>query len=103
MATKGETVTLRRYTGSGSAPLASYSDLVVTAKVALATPEELVAGIDLKRRRLIFSPTPLEAASWPSPVTGKDAVMIDGTKFVIQTWSPIRMGSTVVRIEAQIG
>lgn len=100
---KGQSLTLRRYTGPDLAPLSTWADLPIIAKVIPANTEELAAGINMTGRRLILSPTALEAASWPEPETGRDAIMDGDARRVIEVWSLIKMGSTVVRIEVQVG
>lgn len=100
LAKHGQAVTLRRYTGPANAPLSTWTDTPIGAKVVPATPQEIVQGISAKSARIIASPT--DVGDGPV-VTARDAIMIGSAKMVIAIWSPISIGDCVVRIKGRIG
>lgn len=100
LAAKGQPVVLRRYTGPAGAPLSTWTDTPIIAKVTPATPVEIVAGISAKSARIIASPS--DVGDGPV-VTARDAIMIGPARMVITIWSPISIGDRVVRIEGRIG
>lgn len=98
LASAGEPVVLRKFTGTGSNPLAKWTDLTLIAKVNPLTPEEIAAGVNQRRRNLILPPITGRA-----PVVGRDAIMFGSDKFVVQQWHERRIGGDVVRVEVQAG
>ena len=98
LAEGGETVTLRRYTNP---TLTTYEDTdPFLAKVIQVTPEEIANGVSANKRRAIISPADIGDGA---VAVNKDAVIVDGRKYTITAWSPIRIGTTPVRINAELG
>jgi hypothetical protein len=60
---RGETVTLRRYFGSG--PSRTNTDLTLPAKVKGLTVEQLIGALTQQTYFIVLSPTPIIRDGWP--------------------------------------
>ena len=73
---KGDTITLRRYFGTG--PTRTNTDLTLVAKVKGLTEQQLIGNVAQQTFMVIMSPTPLIADGWPhvsSPAITPDQVV----------------------------
>jgi hypothetical protein len=77
----GETIVLRRYTGTGVGRVPH--DTNVRARVAGYSELELVGGIQQGDRRLIVLVEDLENAGFAMPVTPNDKIVLRGTMISI--------------------
>jgi hypothetical protein len=105
---KGQDVRLQRLAAN-----VSVAEVTVRAFVRGYAPEELVGGIAQNDSKMIFSPTQIQSASWPSPaVTAAnldarvpikgDRVFIAGKARNIEAAVGIYMDNVLVRLEAQV-
>jgi hypothetical protein len=72
----GETIILRRYTGTGTTRVAA--DTNVRARVTGYHAEELVGGIQQGDRKIIMLVEDLEDAGFSLPVLATDKVILNG-------------------------
>ena|SRR3990167_2691912 len=79
----GETVYLRRYSGSGEARAAT--DYAVKARVTEFDPEELVGGIVVGDRQIIASVEDVTASGITLPIVATaDKIVVRGKELVIK-------------------
>lgn len=91
---------LRRYTGPESAPLSTWVDSPIQAKLTPASAEEIVAGISSASFWIIASPT--DVGTDPVGIA-KDVVILAGAEKKVMRWSVIAVGTEPVRIEGRLG
>lgn len=82
MGQRGETVIMRRYTGSDYPRTAT--DAAVTAVVAANDQAQLAGSLQQGERRLIVLAEDLAAASWPEPPRKNDKVVVRGKELNIE-------------------
>jgi len=100
LAKHGQTATLRRWTGSGSAR--TPVDVTVRVRAQDYRVEELVGGIEQGDTRVVLSPTQIVAAGWPGPQgwpRNGDAIIIAGREREIVSAPPQVIDDVVVRID----
>lgn len=94
----GETITLRRVTGTALIAL----DVDVRACVRGYAPAELVANIKQGDSKVIVSPTEMKRAQWTWPPRVGDRAVIGGKVRAVEEANPITMGGELVRIELRV-
>jgi len=72
--TAGQTVTLRRLTGTQAIPF----DVAVKASIRGYQPDELIGPIQQGDREAIVAPQAMALAGWPLPPKRNDKLIIDG-------------------------
>lgn len=97
LAAHGQSVTLRRFTGVGSAR--TFTDATVRAFVRDYRPDELAGGIVQGDTVVTLSPTDVAAGGLPKI---GDKVVIDGRERTVQAAPPVRIAGMVVRINLQV-
>jgi hypothetical protein len=91
----------------------SVAEVTIRAFVRGYAPEELVGGIAQNDSKMIFSPTPIISANWPSPAMTAanldarvpikgDRAFIAGKARNIEAAVGIYMDNVLVRLEAQV-
>jgi hypothetical protein len=91
----GQTVMLRRYTGTGNPrPKTDLAD--VPAFVRAVKADDLVGDIKQTSSKVILSPTDIMTL-WPLK-TG-DKVVFDGVEREVEAVKPIKLANTLVRCE----
>ena len=100
IAETGETVFVRRYTGTTSA----YVEVECLAMVRGYNPHEVVAGSYVVNgdRKVIISPASLDNGTWPFPPKVNDKVVVGGKVHNVQYPDIIKMADKAVRIEMQV-
>jgi hypothetical protein len=104
LATKGDDVLLRRRIGTTG----TFVSLPCRAAVRGYSPQELVGDITQQDAKVILSPTPLAAGTWPGAAGGPaypqngDVFLIGGKPRKVESATPIRMAGQIVRIEARV-
>lgn len=111
LADVGQTITLRRYTGTQKIPF----NVECRAVVRGYQPEELVGGITQQDAMVILSPTEIEAKGWPGPNSSAtptnedrrvpkkgDAAVINGKVRNVEAAAGIYVDNTLVRIEMRV-
>ena len=109
IARAGETVTLRRTTGT------AYFDVTLPAVVRGYKPSELISGSGIVQgdSMVIISPTALDRAQWPggqSPTTKgdvriprtTDAIIRQGISRTVISANPFYARGQLVRVEVQV-
>lgn len=94
----GETVTLRRMTGTQRIPL----DVECRAVVTGYAPNELVGSIEQGDRKVILSPTEMRRRQWVWPPRRGDRVLIGGKTFQVEAVDNRTAGDELVRTELRI-
>jgi hypothetical protein len=92
----GETVTLRRSTGSTNQ---SLFDVTFKAVVKPIDPAELVDGYDQEQTQVIFSPSALKAARWPLPPVAGDLIVIKDQTRAVDKVKLRHVGDQLARID----
>lgn len=110
LARKGETITLRRQTGSS---IQAVFEVTGKAIVRGYSPRDLIGGITQTDSLVIMSPTNIFGAQWPGgrapgsfvdpriPVKG-DRVIIQGRVRMVEAVGPVFVGDELVRIEMRV-
>lgn len=98
LASTGETITLRRTTGTQRVPL----DVTCRAVVRNYRPIELVGEIQQGDSLVILSPTEMAQAQWPWPPKNSDLVVVAGRQRAVQGVTPFYLDGTLVRVELQV-
>lgn len=98
----GETVQIRRYTGSG--PSAPWLDVACRARVTGFTPQEMIGGIQQGDRKVILLHDDLIAAGFALPITNADFCVVMGKPHAIRVPDNAtrRVGNVTVAYELQI-
>lgn len=78
----GETVLVRRYTGTGQNR--PYFEAAVKARVIGFKPQELIGGLRQGDQRLILLNEDLLNAQFPTPLLDTDKVVVNGREITIQ-------------------
>ena len=94
----GETVKLRRTTGTQQIPL----DVECRACVRNFAPTDFVGPIVPGDRFVILSPTEMKRAQWTWPPRANDKLFIGGRQYTVQAANPISIGGVLARIEMQV-
>jgi len=84
----GQTVTLRRVTGTQQIPF----DVDVKASVRNARPDEVIGNVTQFDRVAIISPAEIAARQWPGPPRRLDRVIIEGVTTVVEAAEPRNIG-----------
>jgi hypothetical protein len=107
LATKGETVTLRRRIGTTN----TFVEVSVRARLTGFRAEELVGPVKQTDSMFIMSPTQINAASgrWPGAAGGSVYPRIGdfirsagGSDRRIEAVQPVRIGDVIVRYEGRV-
>lgn len=106
LASRGQSVTLRRRIGTSS----NFVDLTIRARVAGYSTVDLIAGVKATDSKFIASPTPIVIAgvAWPGAAGGSqwpkigDFVVVNSVQRRIEQVQPVVIGDEVVRIEGRI-
>lgn len=85
-AAEGETITLRRYSGSGNARVPSDYPMIAVRVYAEGTPADLVDGLQQRDRVVIVMAEDVEGAGFPTPIreTADKIVTRDGRELTIK-------------------
>jgi hypothetical protein len=80
----GETVTIRRYSGTGGSR--TYTDYAARARVMEFQPSELVGNLTQGARKLIVIARDLETAGFTFPLlpNGNDKIRVRGKEMTVQ-------------------
>lgn len=105
LATRGETVTLRRRIGTGS----TFVDLPVRARVSGYKSEEVLGAVRITDSKFIMTPSQIvaAAATWPGAAGGSqwpiigDFLIVQGRQRRIEQTQPVVIGDQIVRIEGR--
>jgi hypothetical protein len=97
----GETVTIRRYTGTGETR--PHVDWPVTARVKGYQPQELLAGIDQGDVNVIVLADDLDGSTITEPLVKGDSVIIRGRERAIMAVddNTRRIGATLIAYDLQ--
>lgn len=97
-----ETVTLRRYTGTGANR--PFFDTEVSARVTGYQPSDLVGDIRQGDRQVIMLADDLIVAQFPMPVRQTDRLIVGGKECSIEALDDRtrRIGSTLIAYELRI-
>lgn len=111
LALDGMNIELRSVTPG---PAGIYLPVTVRAVVRRYQPEELVGGITQSHRRIIISPTQIEAEGWPGPQSSSDPstrdrrvpkkgdkAIVAGRMYNVEDAHGIYVDDGLVRIEMQ--
>lgn len=105
LAPYGETVSLRRYSGTGSGRVATdYSG--IAARVREYHPDELIGGIVQGDRECIILAADVEGSGFPLPfVATVDYVVVRGAQLIIKSVdnNSRRIGDTLIAYEIRTG
>lgn len=95
----GETVSVRRYTGTG--PTRTYADTTALARVTGFQPKDLVGSIVQGDRKVIML---VDTLSSVLPLTTADSVIIRGREVKIKAIddNTRRIGGTLIALELQV-
>lgn len=98
----GETITIRRYTGTG--PDRPYFDASVRARVTRYEPHEIVGLIQQGDRRIILLAEDMVAAQIPLALTNGDKVVVRGDELNIEGSddNTRRVAGELIAIELQV-
>jgi hypothetical protein len=99
----GETVTLRRYSGSGDSRTATdYTP--IAARVVGYQPSELVDDVQQGDRKVILLAEDVTALSFPAPVLITDKIVVRSKEMAIQAIddSSRRVGETLIAYEIRV-
>ncbi len=111
LAEVGQTITLRRFTGTQKIPF----NVECRAIVRGYSPEELVNGITQQDSMVILSPSEIERKGWPGPQSSadpsnvdrriprkSDAAVIAGAQRNVEAAVGIYVAGALVRIEMRV-
>lgn len=94
IARAGETVTLRRLTGTNPIPF----DVKAKASIRRGdTAVETVGASNAFTHDVTISNAEIEAAQWPGPPVEGDLVIRDGQKLVVLNVTTLKIGDVVAR------
>jgi hypothetical protein len=94
----GQTVTVRRLSGTQQIPL----DVVVRAVVRGYGPDELLGGVQQGDRRVILTQHEMEQGQWCWPVKVQDRVIIDGRTTTVQSVETRKIGNDIAMYVLQV-
>ncbi len=101
IASSGEEIKLRRYTGTGASR--PFSDYSLRAKVAGYAPEEIVGNIQQGDRNIVALAEDVFNAQFPVPVKLDDKVIVRGKELAILAVddSTRRIGGELIAYQIQ--
>lgn len=102
----GQSATLRRRIGAGNA----FVDVAIRARLTGYGTADLSSGVKVTDSKIIFSPTPILAASstWPGAAGGGvdpkigDLILVEGRTRRLEQIDNVRIGDGWVRCEGRV-